>query len=356
MTVNSVMAPLGISFLTFSAISYLVDVKRGEDAGTFLDAALYLTFFPKVISGPIILWKDFRDIHRNSILSVPLFVSGLNRIMIGFIKKLIFADVFGAVIYTDPSIADPIYAWAVVILYMLQIYFDFSAYSDIAIGISRTLGFSFQENFHFPYQSTSISEFWRRWHISLGSWFQQYIYFPLGGSRGEKRKTIRNIAIVFLLTGIWHGAGGNYLLWGGINGFFVILERLLSKNTVYQRVPRVIKWLLTMNIVMFSWMFFCFPNLEAIQNWIQIMFGLVKNEDLYYTWQYYLDNQVLILAGIAMVLPLVINASSVQRLKSRIQQNTVSYLIQEGVLLLLFVVAILFMVNATYHPFIYFQY
>lgn len=215
---QSYMAPLGISFITFSAISYLVDIYRGDEkAGSFIDCALYLSFFPKVVSGPVVLWKDFKNQISTRTWNLDKCVYSLNRIMVGFAKKLILADQFGVFIASVSLYKggmDSITALGTMFAYMLQIYFDFSGYSDIAIGLASLFGFDFKENFNFPYCSKSISEFWRRWHISLGTWFREYVYIPLGGSRCDKIKTMRNQAIVFLLTGIWHGAGWNYLLWG----------------------------------------------------------------------------------------------------------------------------------------------
>ncbi|MBP3673227.1 MAG: MBOAT family protein [Oscillospiraceae bacterium] len=196
---KSVSAALGLSFITFSAISYLVDIYRGNaSAGTLIDCALYITFFPKVVSGPIVLWKDFKDQIHCGRSSLNQTVDGLNRIMIGFAKKMILADQFGLCLSKIPdSRVDVATAWGAAFLYMLQIYFDFSGYSDIAIGLAKIFGFDFKENFNYPYRSKSISEFWRRWHISLGTWFREYIYIPLGGSRNGLKTTLRNLAVVF---------------------------------------------------------------------------------------------------------------------------------------------------------------
>lgn len=209
---------LGLSFITFSAISYVVDVYKGKaESGSWLDCALYLSFFPKIVSGPIVLWRDFAPqiLHRKTTLD--MVVAGVNRIMLGFAKKIILADNFGACLaQMNPSYGmDMLTAWGAVLLYMLQIYYDFAGYSDIAIGLSLLLGFQCRENFEFPYRSSSVTEFWRRWHISLGTWFKEYVYIPLGGSRGRLRRTALNLAVVFSLTGIWHGAGWTFVLWGG---------------------------------------------------------------------------------------------------------------------------------------------
>lgn len=187
---QSILAPLGLSFITFSAISYLADIYRGNaSAGSLIDCALYITFFPKVISGPIVLWKDFQAQIKQRKMSLNLSADGINRIIIGFAKKVLLADTFGACLTNIGTQGiDQLTAFGTLILYMLQIYYDFAGYSDIAIGLAKLFGFEFKENFDFPYRSKSISEFWRRWHISLGSWFRQYVYFPLGGSRGRTEK------------------------------------------------------------------------------------------------------------------------------------------------------------------------
>lgn len=188
--VKSFIAPLGLSFITFSAVSYLTDIYRGNaTAGSLVDCALYLTFFPKVVSGPIVLWKDFQTEIRERKDTLEYSVNGLNRIMTGFAKKIILADSFGACIAQSGIYGmDQITAIGTTVLYMLQIYYDFSGYSDIAIGLSGLLGFEVKENFNFPYRSKSVSEFWRRWHISLGTWFREYVYFPLGGVNPDTTK------------------------------------------------------------------------------------------------------------------------------------------------------------------------
>ena len=261
-----ITAPLGLSFITFSAISYLTDIYRKQaSAGSLIDCALYLSFFPKVISGPIVLWKDFQKQVPERKSSLELYAAGINRMMSGFAKKVILADTFGACL-AEISLSNMDRATAVgtLILYMLQIYYDFSGYSDIALGLSALFGFEFKENFNFPYLSQSISEFWRRWHISLGTWFREYVYFPLGGSRVALGKTLRNLLIVFALTGIWHGAGWNYFLWGGANGLLVVIERIIQNKSFYKNVPNVIKYGFTMLVVLLLWQCFRWSSIADV--------------------------------------------------------------------------------------------
>ncbi|MCQ9214167.1 MBOAT family protein [Streptococcus sp. LYSM12] len=355
---KSLLTPLGISFITFSSISYLTDIYRGQARpGSFLDCLLYLSFFPKVISGPTVLWKDFQGQIGQNRISLTLITEGMNRIMIGFAKKVILADTFGACL-AQISIhsMDQVTAFGTLVLYMLQIYYDFAGYSDIAIGLAKLFGFEFKENFNFPYRSMSISEFWRRWHMSLGTWFKEYIYISLGGSRKGKQKTLRNLAIVFAVTGIWHGAGWNYILWGGINAFFVVAERLIHDNKYYQKIPGAIKYIVTMGIILFSWQLFRFQNIADIVTVVSAALGKRTSQPIPYTWQYYYDFKLMSLVLIGIVGATVLGSQKIKRWYCSVMSTTAGYLIQEITLLAIFIVAILFMVNSSYSPFIYFQY
>lgn len=353
---KSVLAPLGISFITFSAISYLADIYNGKASpGNIIDCALYLTFFPKVVSGPIVLWRDFSHQIPERRISLNLISDGVSRIMIGFAKKLILADTFGNCIASAGNAIDVPTAWGIALLYMLQIYYDFSGYSDIAIGLSNILGFKLKENFNFPYLSCSITEFWRRWHISLGTWFREYIYFPLGGSRHGKKRTILNIAIVFLLTGIWHGAGLTYMLWGIINGVCNIIEKQVSDKIWYKKIPKGIKWITTMGITYFCWEIFRFNSFSDCIEWFKVMFGQGNASGLPF-WSYYFDTRMIIFMALAVVGATLFGLPKVQNIYKRFIQKPYGYLIYQLILIGLFSISILFMVNSTYSPFIYFQY
>ncbi len=353
---HSLTALLGISFLTFSAISYIVDIFRGTRPGSLLDCALYLSFFPKVISGPIVLWKDFETQIGKRRPSVDLAVSGIERLMIGFAKKVILADTFGACLQSMASAYDTPTAWLGALLYMLQIYYDFAGYSDMAIGLARLFGVEIKENFQFPYCSRSVSEFWRRWHISLGTWFRTYVYFPLGGSRVKLGRNLLNLFIIFVLTGLWHGNGWVYLLWGILNGILVVLERLLRDNRLYARIPAFLKWLGTMLFTLVCWEFFRFESLQKVFDWSQVALGLVQHANIPYTWRYYLDARTLTLVLVGAVGAVVFGWPRLQALYRRFAATKLGYAVQELVLLAVFVLAILFMVNSDYSPFIYFQY
>ncbi len=259
-TVDNLFVPIGISFVIFEAISYVVDTYRGDaEAGSLLDCLTFLSLFPKLVSGPIVLWKDFKPQLKNRRTDLNDICCGIDRIIIGYAKKAIVADTFGAHIMLINNGAasggvDVPTMWLKALLYFFQIYFDFSGYSDIAIGISRLFGFKFKENFNYPYISTSISEFWRRWHISLGAWFREYVYIPMGGNR--KGNVYIHLATVFLLTGIWHGNGWQFFVWGGVHGVFTILERMVRKYQWYKRIPGIIKWMGTVFIVFLAWIVF----------------------------------------------------------------------------------------------------
>lgn len=355
---KSLLAPLGISFITFSSISYLTDIYRGQaTAGSFLDCLLYLSFFPKVISGPTILWKEFQGQIGQSRMSLTSITEGLNRIMIGFAKKVILADTFGACL-AQISIhsMDQLTAFGTLLLYMLQIYYDFAGYSDIAIGLVKLFGFECKENFNFPYRSLSISEFWRRWHISLGTWFKEYIYISLGGSRKGQQRTLYNLAIVFAVTGIWHGAGWNYILWGGINALFVVIERLTHDHKYVQKAPAAVKYIVTMVIILLSWQFFRFQNLSDVATVLKAVVGKGVSQPIAYTWQYYYDFKIISLTVIGIVGATLLGSEKVKKSYTALRSTTVGYLLQECILLAIFIVAILFMINSTYSPFIYFQY
>lgn len=358
LSASSSLAPLGISFITFSAVSYLVDIHRGlAPAGSFLDCLLYLTFFPKVVSGPIVLWRDFHPQIFGRRTDLEDAVVGVERIMIGFIKKVLLADLFFAGI-AEVNFAgsraglDVPSAFLGIFLYMLEIYYDFAGYSDIAIGLGRLFGFRFQENFNFPYRSRSITEFWRRWHISLGTWFREYVYIPLGGSHQSLRRTLWNLGIVFALTGIWHGAGWNYILWGGINGFFVILERIVRDKNWYRKIPNILKWAGTMLVVMLFWELFRFQSLSALFQWL----ALVHGGDIVFSWQYVLDRRLIFLIAVGVLGATVLGNECVQNVWRHAVETKPGLFLQESILLVLFFLAVITMVSSGYSPFIYFQY
>lgn len=357
LTATSVAAPLGISFLTFSAISYLADIAEGKaKAGSLIDCMLYLSFFPKVISGPIVLWRDF-DGGGERKIDLEGISQGALRIMSGFAKKLIIADTFGALISSATASAiDTPTALGFALLYMLQIYYDFSGYSDIAIGLSSMLGFRLRENFDYPYLSCSVTEFWRRWHISLGTWFREYVYIPLGGNRRGKKRQILNILIVFLLTGLWHGVGFAFVAWGLIHGVCNAAERWMSNKAFYQKTPRFVKWFVTMTVLFFSWQLFRTGSITETKDYILLMLGVRKMENIPYTWQYYFDKRIVFLLIVSLLGATLLGLPRVRFLRERAENTKVGYIGKQLALLALFAISVLFMVNSTYNPFLYFQF
>lgn len=252
--------PIGISFFTFQAISYVVDVYREktEASRRLLNTALYISFFPQLIAGPIVKYRDIsRQIEARTITRERT-ADGFRRFVYGLGKKVLIANVLGKcvdLVYLEkPDLIDPRAAWIAAVAYMFQIYYDFSGYSDMAIGLGRMFGFDYQENFNYPYLSASVSEFWRRWHISLGTWFREYVYIPLGGNRKGKLRTILNLAVVFLLTGLWHGAGFCFVLWGAYHGFFILAERLGLKRFLDK--SRILGTVYCLAAVLFGWVLF----------------------------------------------------------------------------------------------------
>ena len=362
--VEAIAVPIGISFLVFEVISYIVDIARGDaTAGKLSDVALYLAFFPKLASGPIILWKHFQPQINARKSDITMVSDGIDRIIIGYAKKAIIADTLGAVVAQVHSMSvtgidrNTYFIWA--FLYMLEIYFDFSGYSDIAIGICRVFGFSVDKNFDYPYVSASVTEFWRRWHISLGTWFREYVYIPLGGNR--KGNVYLNLFIVFLLTGIWHGANWTFLAWGGINGILVMLERYAYKRLWYQKIPKIIKWIATMLFVYFMWILFMSANIsEAIEIYRHLL-GRTLEENVNFTYRYFMTYKtgcIALIGGILAVSGANRHVKAICNSLSgwQIGRYRVGYMVKTILLLAIFTLVLLFVVNSSYSPFLYFQF
>ena len=268
--------PIGISFFTFQIMTYIIDLYRKEVAvqRNYLDLALYIMLFPQLIAGPIVRYSDINAEISNRVSSFEHIYCGTRRFMIGFSKKMLLANSMGRVadqIFAAEAYDNLLFSWLGVITYGLQIFLDFAAYSDMAIGLGEILGFHFKENFNYPYISRSIKEFWRRWHISLSSFFRDYVYIPLGGNRKGAGKTYRNLLIVFFLTGLWHGASWNFVVWGLWYGTFLILERIVLLKYL-ERIPKIVQWMYCMVIVLIGWVFFRADTLPQAAVYIKSMF------------------------------------------------------------------------------------
>lgn len=272
-----VVLPLGISFYTFQSMSYVIDVYRGDAkvVRNFIDYACYVSMFPQLVAGPIIRFQEVADQLRCRTHSMEKFARGIAFFMLGMGKKVLLANPCGKIADTTfgAGSLEAADAWYGAVAYAFQIYFDFSGYSDMAIGLGLMLGFVFAKNFDSPYKSLSITEFWRRWHISLSTWLKDYLYIPLGGNRCGNVRTYINLALVMLLGGLWHGASWNFLIWGTIHGGYLAFERAQGKESVYRRLPKLLQILLTFFIVVLAWVFFRADTLSAAWEYLGSMFG-----------------------------------------------------------------------------------
>lgn len=356
---EKIVAPLGISFIIFECISYLMDLYQDHAKPTknLLQFALYLSFFPKITQGPIVLYRDMEAELRDRQISYGEFVAGLERFIIGMSKKVLLGDILSQT-YTDKFYnmaegMDAGTAWIVVFCYTLGLYMDFSGYSDMAIGMAKMFGFHFKENFNFPYLSTSITEFWRRWHISLGSWFKNYLYIPLGGSR--KGNVYVNLFIVFLVTGIWHGAGSVYFLWGCLHGVCVVIERFIMKKDWYEKIPKVLKWAVTFTIVSLGWIAFNVSGHKELQMFAGYLVGIGKKSS--FSAIYFLTPRLLTIWAVISLGTIICSRQKVQDLYRKLEQESllfqiVKYLFLLGCLFLCYIT----IVSEGYSPFLYFQF
>lgn len=346
--------PIGISFYTFQAMSYLFDVYREKVAPQrdFLKFALYLSFFPQLIAGPIVKYRDV-ELQINSRVCTPeKFGEGAIRFIYGLGKKVVLANSFGALYAEIGGLPNEqisvLTYWIGIAAYTLQIYFDFSGYSDMAIGLGKLFGFEFIENFRYPYVARTITDFWRRWHISLSTWFREYVYIPLGGNRVTVPRHLFNLLVVWSLTGLWHGANWNFVLWGMYYGVLLILEKYVY-GSLLERAPRAVQHGYTMIIVMVGWVFFSITDVRAALTYAGILFGVGKYAFADITTLYYLrTNFVLLTAGAVFSTPLPLT-----RFRAFAAEHKVLGLIGIfGVMIL----ATAYLVYGSYNPFLYFRF
>ncbi|MDO4521865.1 MAG: MBOAT family protein [Eubacteriales bacterium] len=351
--------PIGISFFTFQTMSYTIDVYRGVTAAqrSWLEYGTYVSMFPQLIAGPIVQYKTIAHQLKHRQETTHDFAEGIQRFMIGVGKKVLLANNIGVLWDTVSTMGElPVAtAWLGAIAYTFQIYFDFSGYSDMAIGLGRMFGFRFLENFQFPYISRSITEFWRRWHISLGSWFREYVYIPLGGNRQGVAKQIRNLAIVWALTGIWHGASWNFVLWGMYYGVLLVIEKFFLKK-VLDRLPGILQNVYTIFFVILGWVLFAFDDMPRVVFYLQSMFGVAGQELADHTSVYLLYNYaaLLILCTLGSTgLP----GRAAQRVMQRIGERSWLQVILRMVFYAgIFFLSVAYLVDATYNPFLYFRF
>ena len=350
----NVALPIGISFYTFQMLSYLVDVYKCEAKvqKNFFKLAMYVSLFPQLIAGPIVRYTTIESQIDNRTHSMEKFALGVRRFIIGLSKKVLIANVLGEVVskFLASSELSVLYYWLYAISAMLQIYFDFSGYSDMAIGLGKMFGFEFLENFNYPYIAKSITDFWRRWHISLSSWFRDYVYIPLGGNRTSKIKWLRNIMIVWLLTGLWHGAAWNFIIWGLYFGILLIIEKLFLGKFI-EKLPKVLSHIYVLLLVMLSFIIF---NGESTSMILQNIGGLVgignvpivSPESIYYLKSYF----IIIVIGIVGATPLFKNITNYKKIKKVIN------ILEPIFLVFLLVICTSYIVDGSFNPFLYFRF
>lgn len=346
--------PIGISFYTFQALSYVIDVYR-RDARVQKNIAAfgtYVTLFPQLIAGPIVRYADVDDQLRERTHSLTLFASGCRTFICGLAKKILLANAAGAMWNSLSAAAEPdaLGAWLAIVFYTFQIYFDFSGYSDMAIGLGKMFGFSFRENFYYPYVSESITEFWRRWHISLSTWFREYVYIPLGGNRKGVGRTYFNLFCVWLLTGLWHGASWNFVLWGLYYFALLVIEKTFLLRLL-ERAPKFLRHIYSMAAVIFGWLLFVIEDVSSIGAYLSRMFGG--------TGVFATQITVYELVRNLVFLAILILASTPAPKKlwyKLYSKGTPWRIVQSVVCAIAFVLCTAYLVDSSYNPFLYFRF
>lgn len=356
----NIVMPIGISFYTFQALSYVIDVYRGECKvqKDIYKLSLYICLFPQLIAGPIVKYHDVAEQIEDREINFEKVTLGVQRFIIGLSKKVLIANTMGAIadkiFIQDPHNFSHLTAWIGAIAYSFQLFFDFSGYSDMAIGLGLIFGFKFLENFNYPYISKSISEFWRRWHISLSTWFKQYVYITLGGNRCSMFKTLRNLGIVFLFTGIWHGAEWTFILWGCWHGLFICLEKYFNIKE-FEQNHQSLKWLqhlYCLFIVIIGWVLFRSETISYAGQYLMNMFGLLNPDksNFEYTLGYYVDivGWLMFVVAILCSMPIF---NKILEPTTKLKRGLINFW-----LLLLFFVSTVMIAASTYNPFIYFRF
>lgn len=358
LSVKTVALPIGISFYTFQALSYVVDVYRGENRAqkSFLYMMLYISFFPQLIAGPIVKYHDIEQQIEDRRVTPDDFCYGIKRFILGLGKKVILSNTFAEVVdlafaYHPANLSRRL-LWGTAILYMLQIYFDFSGYSDMAIGLGKMFGFSFQENFLLPYTATSIRDFWRKWHVSLSSWFREYVYIPLGGNRKGTVRTYINLIAVFFLTGIWHGAGWTFIIWGFYHGFFNILERCFLGKWMGKGRWNILEHIYTLFVVLIGWVIFRAPTFSYALDYIRYMF--VPHECMLQAERFF-STKVTLYMIIGILGSGIVQSLLRQKNFRFAADSRISLAGMAGYMAVMWL-SLMLLVNNTYNPFIYFRF
>lgn len=353
-----VVLPIGISFYTFQILSYTIDVYNGNAKvnTNFFSFAAYVSLFPQLIAGPIVRYTTVEQELSQRKHTVADFAYGVNRFIVGLSKKVLIANTLGELgqVFLNLDESTILFYWIAAISFMLQIYYDFSGYSDMAIGLGSIFGFHFLENFNYPYISKSISEFWRRWHISLGTWFRDYLYIPMGGNRVDTAKWIRNIFIVWFLTGFWHGANWNFIIWGLYFGVFLSLEKFIL-NSILNKLPSVVGHIYTLFFVAISFVIFNTNNMAECIEYIKGMFGILKIPFSNAETNYYLSSYgfTLIIAAFGST-PFTVNA--INKIKSCKKGEYILNFLEPIVLVSLLLLITGYLVDGSFNPFLYFRF
>ncbi len=358
-----IVLPVGISFYVFQTMSYTVDVYRGniKASRNCINFSAYVSMFPQLVAGPIIRYADIaRQLETNRKADPVMISEGIERFITGLAKKVLIANTFAAVADTvfaqDTALIHPGVAWIGIVAYSFQIYFDFSAYSDMAIGLAKVFGFRFLENFNYPYISRSVKEFWRRWHISLSSWFRDYVYIPLGGSRKGTARTYINLLIVFFVTGLWHGASWNFIVWGLWHGLFLVVERI-GFDRVLERLWRPVQHVYTLLVVCIGWVFFRAEDLQAALLYLRKMFFMSPETGttVFYPDAFFSrETIVYFILAVCFCLPAFPFVRS--RLETLFKQHKLWLAGYFGCLFVLFYIVMMHLSVDTYNPFIYFRF
>lgn len=348
---KNLIMPIGISFFTFQNISYLVDVYKDkkERAKNLIDYLLYITFFAQLVAGPIVRFSEIKEDINNRKLNFSNLYIGIKRFIIGLSKKVIISNNIGLLIniLTDVSAKSVILYWIIALSYTIQIYFDFSGYSDMAIGLGKMFNFNFLENFNYPLIAKSITDFWRRWHISLSRWFKDYIYIPLGGNRGSKLKLVRNIFIVWSLTGLWHGASWNFILWGVYFGVILIIEKMCLKNFLERH--SFLAHIYTFFLIIISFVIFNITDIKTLGLFFKSMFGFNHLPFTNFETIYYLKSYLL-----TLIISLICATPIVKYIKDSKLKRLI--ILEPIVYISLLFIATSYLVDSTFNPFIYFRF
>ncbi len=355
--------PIGISFFTFQSVSYLIDVYRKQTQANKdpIAVALYISLFPQLIAGPIVRYVDVKKEIEDRVVTVNLFALGIERFIVGLAKKIIIANTLAYVadqVFSLPEsqLGTPL-AWLGIICYTFQIYFDFSGYSDMAIGLGRMLGFKFLENFNYPYIARSIKDFWRRWHISLSTWFRDYLYIPLGGSRVKVNRIYLNLLIVFFLTGLWHGASWNFIVWGLFHGLFLVLERL-GLEKLLKRCWRPLQHIYTILIVLIGWVFFRTESLTEAVILLEKLFVYENSSASESHLAMLINNEIWLILLLAVIFstPFVAKICDWSKRITINNHSSILSICYDVVLFGIFFISCMYLAAGTYNPFIYYRF